>query len=128
MTEFNLTEWSSDKATLFRIDRLLIQCEKVSFEEDIKSYFKVLRNLRKEAIVKMKHQKKSFKCVVDCQKCMDEEMWDKLRNEMKAYELASKDINYKSYLLYCMENYEISIRDFMNEKGMLLREKYDEGL
>lgn len=113
------TEFNSNLATLERIDTLLKLCRDASFVGDLDSWFRNLRNLRKEAIVKMKGKDEKYR--KDC-----ETMYEKL---VKIHSIFLRHRTMQSVRLkfeMVLDEFEIFLRDFMDYKGMLLTEtEYD---
>lgn len=112
MTEENLTEWDSSKATLYRIDNLLKKCAEASFYNDYSSWYRYLQSLKREAIVKMKPDAKKI--------CEDK--FDKLSNNVTVYERARHKSGASSQLMKSLDEAETHLRDFMNSKGMLMKD------
>lgn len=119
--EINLTEFNSNKASLERIDRLLRLMQQAEMDEDIDTYYKLLKCLRKEAYYKMTGSYKE-----DREKLVTK--WKNIQNKYEIYK-RKKEYKFKNLILTELENYEIELRDFMGERGMLLTDKEDdEGL
>lgn len=116
------TEFNSNLATLIRIDTTLKMAAQASIDDDFISWFKALAILRREAIVKMKGKKEHK----DLRKKCNEE-FEKLEKELKFLSNTSAE---KSFLTTDIDNklddFEILLRDFMDLKGMLMRDEADE--
>ena len=119
--EHEKTEFNSNLATLERVDKLLRFCSDYHAEEDYISYFKQIRNLRKEIIVKMRGDKykvvreKELKDFDDLCKC-----FILYRNNPSDFGL---NLRFDKLLIA----YEQSLRDFADLKGMLLKDGVDDG-
>lgn len=124
------TEFNSNIATLQRIDNLLKSCVVASMNEDVQNWFKLLANLRREAIVKMEHKKQPKKqdCIKDCVKCQCEKDYEEILNRMDILKKHEGNFNLQKALLKQLDNYEIFLRDFMNKKGMLLKDNTEADL
>lgn len=117
------TEFNSNVATLIRIDTALKMAAQASIDDDFNNWFKALGILRREAIVKMKGKKYED----DKKKC--NEMFANLEKQLLVFNKSSGD---KSFLNTKMDNqlddFEIFLREFMDMKGMLLRDQDDEAM
>jgi len=112
MSEDNLTEWDSSKATLYRIDNLLKRCAEASYYNDVGSWFRHLQSLKREAIVKMKQDIKTV-----CDK-----KFEKLSNNVLLFEKARHKSGASFSLLKDLDEAETFLREFMNSKGMLMKD------
>lgn len=112
MTEENLTEWDSSKATLYRIDNLLKRCADASFFNDCSSWFRYLQSLKREAIVKMKPEVRK-----EC-----EMLFDQLANNVFLFEKARHKSGASVKLVRDLDGAETFLREFMNSKGMLMKD------
>jgi hypothetical protein len=126
-TELVMTEFNSSIATLQRIDIILRRCERSSFDEDLISYSRHLRNLRKEAIVKMKHTGRKGKCEKDCVRCECDSKFNAISNNVELI-MNHPDSNVRTHLFRQLDDFEVFLRQFMDKKGMLIKENYDRGL
>ena len=115
------TEFNSSLATLIRIDTALKMASQASIDDDFMNWFKALGILRREAIVKMKG-KKNKKLKVECNK-----MFGKLEKDLLIFNNSQAD---KSFLHTNLDNkldaFEIFLREFMDVKGMLMKDEADD--
>lgn len=126
MTEQTLTEFNSNAATLERIDHLLRLASSASMQNNLLAWYKILESIKKEAIVKMKHTTKEEICVKECIRCQCTQKFEIIKAQIDLYQrtVANKS-QLKSRLESQLDDAEIFLRDFMNSKGMLLREMDD---
>lgn len=111
--ETNLTEFNSNVATLERIDSLLRIARQAMFADDFKAWFKALRNLKAEAIVKMNKEQKA--------ECVDK--FNKLETRLSIhYASGIKRCSFSTTVDNELEEFEIFLREIMNKKGMLLKD------
>lgn len=122
--EIELTEFNSNKATLYRIDKWLNSASHCFVDEDVVGYFKALKLLRNEARVKMEnpHKEKRSKRPIRTE-C--DERWSEITDLYMTYQ-NSKTFNNKHNLMLRLESFEDFVRDYMDFKGMLLRDKPDD--
>lgn len=117
------TEFNSNLSTLERVDRLLRFCTVASYEENLTSWFKHLENLRREAIVKMKHdKKKTGECKENCILCNLQTDFTELRRKNELYKSIRNDTAIHNKFKGLLDDFEMALRQFMNDKGMLLRD------
>lgn len=127
----DLTEWDSSKATLYRIDGLLKACSQSSYSGDLEGWYKCLEALKREAYVKMKRAHHKPKCSLNltdktyCYRCHCEKLFNELRNNIDAYTRNGKQKGADRILFRQLDTAEIFLRDFMDARGMLLRDKRD---
>lgn len=114
-----VSEFNSNLASLQRIDTILKQSAVAEFNEDYIGYFKHLRNLRKEARYKMNGKYKTTKTEDDLR-------WNKMENHYTLFMNNQKSINLRTAFSGMLHNYELFLRDFMGQKGMLLADKQDD--
>jgi len=112
------SEFNSNLATLERIDDLLKKCREAAFVGDLSAWFKFLRNLRKEAQVKMPDDEK--------EKCTKE--YKSLEKIHELYLLHADKKGISKTFDRNLDEFELYLREFMNKKGMLLRDDEDRGL
>ncbi len=111
------TEFNSSLATLIRIDTTLKMASQASIDDDFINWFKALGILRREAIVKMKgkHKNKRTQC---------NKMFAKLEKDLLIFNKSTAE---KSFLYTDLDNkldkFEIFLRDFMDLKGMLMKDE-----
>lgn len=115
-----LTEFNSNLATLERIDKMLRLAADSHFEEDLFGYFKNLRNLRQEILVKMKGNKET----IELKNKMDND-YRKLKSLYLLYKNNLTDIGLVEDFEEMLDNFEFKLRMFADEKGMLLRDAQD---
>jgi len=123
MEEHNLTEFNSNLATLERIDKLLRFSADAHFNNDLSSYFKFLRNLRKEIIVKMRGD-----TYEEIKKDINKQ-FEELKSINNLF--VSNPIDNRLSIVFekKLNHFEDSLRDFADLKGMLLRDSFeDDGL
>lgn len=128
MVETVKTEFNSSVATLERIDTLLKMCRDAQYLGDYSSYFRHLRNLRKEALPKMKHKAKQNKCAEDCFRCRCDKLFAKIDNLDELYESNREDRVLSRQFSKKLDDFEVMLREFMDSKGMLMSDNRDEGL
>jgi len=126
------TEWSSDLATLMRIDTGLIRCAEASMKDDLPAWFKWLRFLEREVIVKMSHKTKykngKRECSITlgdknfCPRCYTNHLFNSLETNMNLYLNNRRDPELVSLLKKGLREVEVFLREFMDSKGMLLKE------
>lgn len=120
-----LTEFNSNAATLERIDRALRNAATASMDNDFYLWYKMLAILRREALVKKKHVKNCKIDEKDCERCTYDITWTKLRNNIELVkDNSSKGLQPSDRKkLDCeLDEYEMTLREFMDSKGMLLRD------
>ena len=114
------TEFNSNLATLIRIDTALKMAAQASIDDDFINWFKALGILRREAIVKMKGKHRNLR-----KKCNG--MFEKLEKDLMIFSNSTAE---KSFLHTDLDNkldkFEIFIRDFMDMKGMLMKDEADD--
>lgn len=110
-----MTEFNSNVATLQRIDILLRAEANAVSEGDLAGWYLVLYNLRREAIVKM-----------------GEDEWDEMEDKLKKIKALLKlwrrhpsDSVLQEDLEEHLDEYSLELRDFMDGKGMLLKDAED---
>jgi len=118
MAEDDKTEFNSNVATLQRVDALIRNCIMASHEEDVKAWYRNLLNLRREAIVKMDKKTKE-ECEVAVRK---------LKKGFALHPRHNSNQKYHEVLMDELDRFDIFIRQFLEEKGMLLRDMEDDGL
>lgn len=118
--EINLTEFNSNLATLQRVDMLLRFASDSHYNNDLLSYFKHLRNLRKEIIVKMRGKKYEDK------RKEIEDIYADLKKKAQVYLSNSSNLRLNIQLEIKLNLFEDKLRDFADLKGMLLTEKENE--
>lgn len=119
------TEWSSNKATLIRIDESLRRAANASLRRDYVDWFKYLEILKREAIVKMKHKKdKEGVCTDECERCNCVKLFKKLETNINTYKRAYTKVGFDN-LCSQLDVTEIFLRDFMDKKGLLMRDNKD---
>jgi len=115
------TEFNSNVATLIRIDTALKMAAQASIDDDFINWFKALGIVRREAIVKMR--KKKYKELRE--QC--NEMFSALEKQLLVFSNSTGD---KTFLNTKIDNkldaFEIFLRDFMDLKGMLMKDEADE--
>lgn len=114
-----LTEFNSNVATLKRVNSWLERASVAAYNNDYSGWLKCVNEIMKEAIVKMKPAMKE-KCLADLYS---------LEKNVSLF----LNAKYKNNLLFTelkreLNEYEIFLRQFMNDKGMLLKDDGDEGL
>lgn len=126
--EQQLTEWDSSKATLIRIDDALRKAALASFMGDLPAWYKELQVLKREAYPKMpKKQTDHTKCKLNpteektyCQRCHCDNIFKDLESNMtltrKHKGTGLTEIESK------LDRAELFLRDFMDSKGMLMRD------
>lgn len=114
--EVQLSEFNSNKATLMRVDKLMVACHNATFEEDFIALFKYLKALRIEARYKMDKDIKK-----DCDKVFKE-----LDSTRGLFNYNKKNKEIKSYFAGQLDNFFIFLTDFMGEKGMLLTDREED--
>ena len=105
------TEFNSNIATLERIDTLLKNCGNAHFDEDVQSYFKHIRNLRKEILVKIKDKEK-YKGEFETEKKLYGDLVDAFAKPI-----------IEEQLLVDLEEYENFLRYSCDQRGMLLKNR-----
>ena len=89
------------------------------------SYFKYLKSLRKESYYKMKHNKKKKECTKGCVKCKCNRLFKKLKNNYKVYKMHSDRGNVVLIFGTQLDQFEVFLRNFMGDKGMLITDTED---
>lgn len=125
ITPDSLSAWDSSTATLKRIDELLVEARMYHMQDNIDGYYKTLRNLRKEIIVKMRHYKIEKKCLSDCIACIDDKLWSKIERNYTLFGCGNNNFIFIRKLMKDLDNYEIHLRNFMDLKQMLLHDKME---
>ena len=121
-----LTEFNSNIATLERIDKMLRQCADLSVNQNLYEWYRALMVLRREAVVKMKRE--------DGTEIQESKLTSGMRgNVQKMFkDLVQKSTMYKKYpddmkikdsFETALDDFEIYLRDYMDKKGMLLRDE-----
>jgi hypothetical protein len=112
-TEISMTEFNSNKATLMRVDNALKLCSQASISNDYDLWFKGLRILKNEVVVKLKPEEKD-ECI---------KLFLRLENKLSVFFNSRAN---KSPFFTKIDNdldaYEIFLRDKMNKRGMLLKD------
>lgn len=122
------TEFNSSIATLERIDTLLKWCRDAQYIEDFESYFRHLRNLRKEALCKMKHETKRGECTDTCILCTCIVKYNQLENLYILFKKNKTSQELTTKFCRLLDEYETFLRQFMDKKGMLMSEDHDRGV
>jgi len=118
------TEFNSNLATLIRIDKILKQCSIDLETEDWQLYFRHLRALKQECLYKMSHKRdKEGKCIEKCLKCFARKKFEKIRRLYEVYKRNKKDYGLEQNFSQALDDFENFLRDFMETKGMLLRDE-----
>ncbi|MEM3154797.1 MAG: hypothetical protein QW165_04525 [Candidatus Woesearchaeota archaeon] len=128
-TEQNLTEWDSSKATLMRIDATLKAASVASFMGDLLAWYKELQVLKREAYPKMpKKNTIHVNCDINpsdrktyCRRCHCDRIFRELEGDIILLKQHKKAI--LPELEAKLDRAELFLRDFMDEKGMLMRDK-----
>lgn len=128
---FSETEFSSNIATLYRIDICLRRCAELSYHKKYVDWYYQLKILKREAIVKMRKRVSHQECSIlinskdYCYQCHCIKIFEDLDKLMSLYE-SSKQNNYmNNYVERKLDSAEIFLRNFMDLKGMLLRDSKD---
>lgn len=115
MDEFNQTEWNSNEATLRRVDAYIRNACLSHFIGDYSSYYKHLRNLRKEIIVKMKEKERE----------KEKELFREAKKNFALYETNRNNKLINNRFESSLNDYEDYLRYVANRKGMLLKDGQD---
>jgi len=119
------TEFNSNAEVLKRVNNNIAVANLYAESEHLVAWFKELEKIRKDVVVKMKHKKKNNKCVESCVKCKNQSLFNNLRKTQILYRQMPKQLNVKEKFQLWLDDYQIFLMEFMNEKGMMLR---DEGM
>lgn len=105
------TEFNSNLATLMRIDDALKLARRSMLEDDYNLWFKALRTLKNEAIVKMNDEQKA--------KCKD---WiHQLEKKIALYyNTKGEKSSFNTKIDNHLDEFEEYLRGIMDKKGMLL--------
>ena len=122
------TDWDMAFATYFRIHNLCIMASNYHLMDDIEGYYKTLRNLRKEVVVKIKHTTKAGACVPDCPRCEYDKVWADIEKKYTLMTMGHSDPNFRRRYLQELDHFEILLRCFMDKKGMMIKEREYSGL
>lgn len=113
MDEKVLTEFNSNAATLQRVDNLLRLSSSAAINSDYNHWYLYLKEIRKEAIVKMKAEERKEAITI----------FTKLDGTMELYRKAKvQNMVLRKKVERDLEDADIFVRQFMNDVGMLLRD------
>ena len=108
-----LTEFNSNAATLQRVDNLLRLSSSAAINSDYNHWYLYLKEIRKEAIVKMKAEERKEAITI----------FTKLDGTMELYRKAKvQNMVLRKKVERDLEDADIFVRQFMNDVGMLLRD------
>lgn len=114
------TEFNSNVATLIRIDAALKMASQASIDDDFNNWFKALGILRREAIVKMKGKHKGMR-----KECDD--LFEDLEKQLLIVGKAQGEVSFlHTKIDNKLDRFEVFLRDFMDMKGMLLKDEADD--
>lgn len=128
---FGETEFSSNIATLYRIDICLRRCAEYSSQRKYVEWYRQLVVLKREAIVKMRKRVDHKDCSLNfteknyCHLCHCMKIYEDLSKLMMLYEHSKHKNDLNSYVENQLDKAEIFVRNFMDMKGMLLRDSKD---
>jgi hypothetical protein len=120
MDEIVKTTFNSSMASLERIDKLLRELHQAVLDNSVVNYYKLLQCLRKEAFYKMNGKWKPLRDTLELE-------WSVLE---KDFLLIDKHVSSKipHSFFQRLERFELSLRDFMEERGMLISDDPGAGL
>lgn len=114
-TTQTLTEWDSSKATLMRVDDGLKLCKQACNLQDWITWYRALKGVKKEAVVKMSKEEK------EKSKQLFQELERKILQlkTSKGQFSIQAELNIESNL----DDVEEWLREVMDKKGMLMKNK-----
>ena len=117
------TEFNSNAAVLERLNNYILIANNLAEMDDLTGWFRQLEKVRRDVLIKMKHKKAKTECVKSCVKCVCEKKFKKLKETRKVFDNNRKQCNVADYFKDLLDDYQIFLMDFMNSKGMMLRDE-----
>lgn len=119
-----LTEFNSNAAVLQRIDQILRVCADASYQGRLLQWYEALELLKREAISKMKHTRERGEavCKKDCIRCECNTRFEKINKLIQVHIMNPNDTMTHTRIRMHLDTTEVFLRDFMDGKGMLLRD------